>query len=131
VAKLIEVGVDIDYKNPTGVCRLSLLASRNHFALIQGFHPHRADLLYLDIDRLHRMDHAAIQGYQEVEHWLFRAIRKLVDIENPVGSFIIKRHLRRMLICATERGGEGGIHSLLTKRELMSIMYLSGKLYPH
>lgn len=38
-AKFLERGVDIDYKNPTGGSRLSLLASGNHFALIQSFVP--------------------------------------------------------------------------------------------
>ncbi|KAJ5537172.1 hypothetical protein N7513_010358 [Penicillium frequentans] len=114
VAKLLDLGVNIDYQDLDGRSPLSLAVREGHFELVQMLVANGADLLSLDVDGLYPMENTSSRVPEEVEDWLFEKVQEFVDTKRVSESdMILKRHLQWMLRCAAERGDEDRVRYFL------------------
>ncbi|KAJ5980242.1 hypothetical protein N7481_007540 [Penicillium waksmanii] len=118
VAKFLELGIDINYKDPMGRNPLSLAAGGVHLELCQILLNKGADLSSPDDNDMHPTGHAAVQGQREIEDFLFEEVHKRnIYTEHSSDRSIVQQHLHWMLKCAAERGENDRLKLLLTKSE--------------
>jgi ankyrin repeat protein len=118
VAKFIELGVDIDYKDPMGRNPLSLAARGGHIELCQFLVNKGSLLLSPDVNDMDPTNHASVQGHRELEDFLFGEVQKrLIHTNHISAKSIIQQHLHWMLRAAAERGENDRLKLLLTNPE--------------
>lgn len=76
VIRLLDLGVDINYRDPDGLSPLALAARKGHFALVRILVTRGAKLLSHDTEGKYPPGHAASNGHYVIEDYLFDELRK-------------------------------------------------------
>ncbi|KAJ5376600.1 hypothetical protein N7509_013486 [Penicillium cosmopolitanum] len=120
LAKFLELGIDVNYKDPKGRDPLSLAACGGHLELCRILLNQGADLLSSDDNDMRPTDHAVVQGHRGTEEFLFQEVQKraiYTEDSSESDRSIVQQHLHWMLRCAAERGENDRLKFLLTKSE--------------
>lgn len=73
---LLDLGVDINYRDPDGLSPLALAALGGHFSLVHILVTRGAKLLSHDTEGQHPLAQAASNGHHVIEDYLFDELRK-------------------------------------------------------
>ncbi|KAJ5403894.1 Ankyrin repeat protein [Penicillium cosmopolitanum] len=127
VRKLIEYGVNINFKDLNGRSPLSLAARQGHFALVQMLISLGA--CQLSYDRYHRrpIANAASQGHHVIADYL---LQELVNYSPVHLNYTIKVDIQWMLLYAAKEGNEKRVRSLLSKGADINYQFKDEKCTP-
>lgn len=111
VLKLIEIGVDINFKDGEGRSPLSLASRGGHFDLVQLLTSLGACQLSVDRSYHRPVTNAASQGHNEIADFL---LEQLVNHPYLKLNHTIKLDAQRMLLYAAEEGNEKRVRYFLS-----------------
>ncbi|CAG8907915.1 unnamed protein product [Penicillium egyptiacum] len=110
VQRLLDLGVDINYRDRDGLTPLALAAREGHFALTQALIDQGAKQLSHDTEGRYPLAQAASNGHHSVEDYLFKELRQYRYSKTSP-----ELDLYWMLKYAAERGDEDRIRYLLSQ----------------
>jgi ankyrin repeat protein len=110
VSRFLDLGVDINYRDPSGLSPLALAAREGHFALVQMLVIRGAKQLSHDTEGRYPLAQAASGGHHEIEDYLFNDLRRYRYRKTST-----EVDLYWMLKYAAERGDEDRIRYLLSQ----------------
>ncbi|CAI7565718.1 unnamed protein product [Penicillium pancosmium] len=127
VRKLIEYGVNINFKDASGRSPLSLAARQGHFAMVQMLISLGACQLSYDRSHQRPIANAASQGHHVIADYL---LQELVNYSPVRLTHTIKVDLQWMLLYAAKEGNEKRVHSLLSKGADINYRFKDEKCTP-
>ncbi|KAI9924173.1 hypothetical protein MW887_007123 [Aspergillus wentii] len=107
-SKLLDHGVDVDYKDPDGRTPLSLAARAGHLAVVKMLTERGACQQSRDIFNLTPIGNAASQGQYVVEDFLLHELHK-----SEMPSETIEAEMKTMLMYAARRGDDERIRQMM------------------
>ncbi|CRL21319.1 Ankyrin repeat-containing domain [Penicillium camemberti] len=110
VEHLLDLGVDINYRDADGLTPLALAAREGHFPLTRALINQGAKQLSHDTMGQYPLAQAASKGYHDIEDYLFEKLRQY-----PYGKTSPGLDLYWMLKYAAERGDDDRIRYLLSQ----------------
>ncbi|MBZ6374535.1 MAG: ankyrin repeat domain-containing protein [Kocuria palustris] len=110
VEHLLDLGVDINYRDADGLTPLALAAREGHFALVRALLDRGAKQLSKDKMGQYPLAQAASRGHHSIEDYLFEKLRQY-----PHGKTNPELDLYWMLKYAAERGDDDRIRYLLSQ----------------
>lgn len=110
VSRFLDLGVDINYRDPSGLSPLALAAREGHFALVQMLVIRGAKQLSHDTEGRYPLAQAASGGHHEIEDYLFEELRRYRYRKTSP-----ELDLYWTLKYAAERGDEDRIRHLLSQ----------------
>ena len=110
VEHLLDLGVDINYRDPDGLTPLALAAREGHFVLTQALITQGAKQLSHDTEGRYPLAQAASKGHHNIEDYLFEELRQYRYSKTSP-----ELDLYWMLKYAAERGDDDRIRYLLSQ----------------